>query len=68
MLKKINLVKDIASKIGRKKANEIFSMIENDAPFVVEVKIKKSNVKNSKEVISLNKKQEIILEFIDIAK
>lgn len=66
MLKKINLLKDVAAKLGRKNAKELFRIVENDAPFVIEVKIIKSGVKNNKEIIKLKEDQEVILEYVGI--
>ncbi|CEH33846.1 hypothetical protein [Romboutsia lituseburensis] len=65
MIKKIGLIKEIASKIGKKKAYELLDMVEGNQPFVAEVKIKKSGIKSKKEEITLKENQKIILEYIE---
>lgn len=65
MLKKIAVLKDVASKIGRKKAQELLSMVEGSEPFVAEVKIKTSGVEAKKEEITLKENQKIIFEYIE---
>lgn len=66
MLKKINVLKDFAAKVGGKKAKELLEIVEKDEPFVIEVKITKSGVKNNKEIIKLKEDQEVILEYVEV--
>jgi hypothetical protein len=65
MLKKMGLIKDLASKIGRKKAYELLEMIEGSQPFVAEVKITRAGITSKKEEIILKENQKIILEYIE---
>ncbi|RDY24991.1 hypothetical protein CHF27_001970 [Romboutsia maritimum] len=65
MLKKITLLKDLATKIGRKKAYELLEMIEGSEPFVAEVKIKRKGIVSKKEEIILKENQKVILEYIE---
>ena len=65
MIKKMAVLKEFVSKIGRKKVKELLSIVEDDDPFVVEVKIKKSGIKYKKEIITLKDNQEVILEYIE---
>ncbi len=65
MLNKINLIREVAHKIGRKKAYELLQMVEGNQAFVAEVKIKKSGIKAKKEEIMLKENQKIILEYIE---
>ncbi|MEG1311345.1 MAG: hypothetical protein RR942_11775 [Romboutsia sp.] len=64
MLKKISVLKEVASKIGRKKAQELLSMVEGSQPFTAEVKIKISGIEAKKEEIILKENQKIIFEYI----
>lgn len=65
MLKKMAVLKEVASKIGRKKAQELLSMVEGSEPFVAGVKIKTSGVEAKKEEITLKENQKIIFEYIE---
>lgn len=65
MLRKINVLKDVASKIGRKKANELIEMIEDNKPFVAELKITREGIIPKKEEIMIRKNQKIIIEYIE---
>lgn len=64
MIKKMSLLKDLVRKIGRKKAMEIISMIEEENPFTIEIKIKKDGINSTRECIKLKENQEIVLEYI----
>ena len=64
MIKKMSILKDLVSKIGRKKAMEIISMIEEENPFTIEIKIKKDGINATREFIKLKENQEIVLEYI----
>lgn len=64
MIKKMSLLKDLVRKIGRKKAMEIISMIEEENPFTIEIKIKKDGINATRECIKLKENQEIVLEYI----
>ncbi len=66
MLNKINLIRDIAHKIGRKKAYELLEMVEGNQDFIAEVKIKKHGIKSKREEIMLKNNQKIILEYIEV--
>ena len=65
MFKKMAVLKDIATKIGRKKAYELLEMVEGNDAFVAEVKIKKNGIESKKEEIMLKDNQKIILENIE---
>lgn len=64
MLKKISLLKELATKIGRKKAYELLDMIEGTDAFVAEVKIKRAGIESKKEEIILKDNQKIIFEYV----
>lgn len=64
MIKKMSILKDLVRKIGRKKAMEIISMIEEENPFTIEIKIKKDGINATREFIKLKENQEIVLEYI----
>ena len=59
------VLKDIATKIGRKKAYELLEMVEGNDAFVAEVQIKKNGIESKKEEIMLKDNQKIILEYIE---
>lgn len=65
MLKKVSLLKEIASKIGRKKAYELLEMVEGSEPFIAEVKITKAGIESRKEEVVLKDNQKIIFEYIE---
>ncbi|RDY25570.1 hypothetical protein CHL78_017500 [Romboutsia weinsteinii] len=65
MLKKISLLKELASKIGRKKAYELLEMVEGSEAFIAEVKITKAGIESKKEEIMLKDNQKIVLEYIE---
>ena len=65
MLKKIALLKDLATKIGRKKAYELLEMVEGSEPFVAEVKIKRKGIVSKREEIMLKDNQKVVLEYIE---
>lgn len=66
MLKKIGLVKDIASKFGKKKTMELVNLIESEEPFIVDIKIKKKGISNKKDIITLKDGQQVIIEYTDM--
>lgn len=65
MIGKINIIKDIASKIGRKKANELLNIVEDNKPFIAELKITRAGITPRKEEIMLKENQKIIIEYIE---
>ncbi|MGL5346211.1 MAG: hypothetical protein ACRDA3_02570 [Peptostreptococcaceae bacterium] len=65
MIRKINIIKEIASKIGRKKANELLNIVEDNKPFIAELKITRTGIAPRKEEIMLKENQKIIIEYIE---
>ena len=63
MIRKINTLKDIASKLGRKKANELINIVEDNKPFVAELKITRAGMEPKREEIMLRENQKIIIEY-----
>lgn len=66
MLKKISLIKDIASKFGKKKTMELVNLVESEEPFIVDIKIKKKGILNKKDMITLKDGQQVIIEYTEI--
>lgn len=65
MLGKISTIKDIASKLGRKKASELLDLVEDNKPFIAELKITRAGVTPRKDEIMLKENQKIIIEYIE---
>ncbi|MGL5314081.1 MAG: hypothetical protein ACRC92_12605 [Peptostreptococcaceae bacterium] len=65
MLRKINVLKDVASKLGRKKASELIEIVEDNKPFIAELKITRAGIVPKKEEIMLKENQKIIIEYIE---
>lgn len=65
MLKKIGLIKDLATKFGKKNTVELVNIVESEEPFAIDIKIKKKGVKSKKEKIILKDGQEVIIEYTE---
>lgn len=63
MLKKIGLIKELASKFGKRNTVELVNIVESEEPFTIDVKIKKKGIKDKIEKIILKDGQEVIIEY-----
>lgn len=65
MLKKIGLIKDLATKFGKRNTVELVNIVESEEPFTIDVKIKKKGIKSKTEKIILKDGQEVIIEYTE---
>lgn len=63
MLKKIGLIKDLATKFGKRNTVELVNIVESEEPFTIDIKIKKKGIKGKTEKIILKDGQEVIIEY-----
>ena len=63
MLKKLGLIKDLTTKIGKRNTVELVNIVESEEPFTIDIKIKKKGIKNKIEKITLKDGQEVIIEY-----
>ena len=65
MLKKIGLIKDLATKFGRKNTVELVNIVESEEPFTIDIKIKKKGVSRKIERITLKDGQDVTIEYTE---
>lgn len=66
MFNKIGLIKELATKFGKKNTMDLVKLVESNEPFVVDIKIKKQGGQNKKEIIDLKDGQQVIIEYTEI--